>query len=175
VIQIFKRKLNKTLHVTITIDTWSKAESSRNFLGITVHFIANKARKIESGNIDIVKLFECTVDYTAYAILGILKKWCIDIDKVVAVVTNNESNVIFGQDRHIICFAIDLMAKNFIKNSKGFNLVNKVRSVVKFVKSSTNPTKELSSMSNQLGYIWGWNKETHSGYQNEMETAYSTW
>jgi len=59
-----------------------------------VHFIANKARKIELGNIDVIKLFECTVDYTAYAILGILKKWCIDIDKVVAVVTNNESNVI---------------------------------------------------------------------------------
>jgi len=39
---------------------------------------------------------------------------------------------IFGQDGHIICFAhaIDLVAKNFIKNSKGFDL-NKVRSVVK--------------------------------------------
>jgi len=58
-----------------------------------VHCIANQARKIKLGNIDVVKLFECTVDYTAYAILGILKKWCIDIDKVVAVV-NNESNVI---------------------------------------------------------------------------------
>jgi len=53
---------------------------------------------------------------------------------------------LFGQGRHIICFAhaIDLVAENFIKNSKGFdNLVNKVRSAVKFVKSSTNLTKEL--------------------------------
>lgn len=87
-VQIFKQKLIKTLHVIITIDTWSEVEPFRNFLGEGErHFIANGKML---GNIEIVELFECL----AYAILNILMIWCIDIDKVIAVITNNESNVV---------------------------------------------------------------------------------
>lgn len=151
VAQIFKQKLNETSHVTITIDTWSEAESSRNFLGIMVHFVSNGTTKIESGNIEVVELFEST-EYIVREILSILTKWKININKVVAVVTNNESNIvnaviqIFGQDKHIICFVhtINSVAENSIKNCEGFNdLVNKVKSVLKFVNSSTDLTKKL--------------------------------
>ncbi|XP_024886694.1 zinc finger BED domain-containing protein 4-like [Temnothorax curvispinosus] len=161
VAQIFKQKLNEASHVTITLDTWSEVGSSKSFLGVTVHFIeANGVRKIESGNIAVFELLECCVDYTTHAILSILTKWDIDIDKVVAVVTNNESNIvstvtqIFSQDKHIMCFAhtINLVAENSIKNCEGlYYLVNKVRSVVKFVKSSTELTNELYQYQINLG------------------------
>ncbi|XP_071557747.1 zinc finger BED domain-containing protein 4-like [Temnothorax nylanderi] len=161
VAQIFKQKLNEASHVTITLDTWSEVGSSKSFLGVTVHFIeANGVRKIESGNIAVFEFLECCVDYTTHAILSILTKWDIDIDKVVAVVTNNESNIVsavtqtFGQDTHIMCFAhtINLVAENSIKNCEGlYYLVNKVRSVVKFVKSSTELTNELYQYQINLG------------------------
>ncbi|XP_011877713.1 PREDICTED: zinc finger BED domain-containing protein 4-like [Vollenhovia emeryi] len=142
---IFKQNLNKALHMTITIDTWSEVGSPGSFLGVKVYFIANKVKKIESGNIEVVELLEFTADCIASEILKILTKWCIDVNKVVAVVTNNEPDMIngvtriFEQKKHITCFAytINLVAENCLKNCKGLDkLVNKVRSIAKFVKNT---------------------------------------
>ncbi|XP_011156674.1 zinc finger BED domain-containing protein 4 [Solenopsis invicta] len=150
--QIFKQKLNKVLHMTITIDTWSEAGSSKRFLGLTVHFVTSGTKKIESGNIEVIELLEHTVDWTVLAIMNIMLKWCIPADKVTAVVTNNESNIvkaaieIFGQDKHMNCFAhiINLLAENALKNCEDLNnFINKVRSVVMFLKNNTDLTNEL--------------------------------
>lgn len=80
-VQIFKRKLNEILYVTISINTWSKEESCKSFLRIRIHFIASGTKKLESGNIEIIELYKYTIDYIACALLNALIKWCIDISK----------------------------------------------------------------------------------------------
>lgn len=145
-IKIFKKILNETLHVTISIDSWSEVGSFESFLRVTVHFVANGIRKLKSRNIEMIKLSEQhTADCIAFVLSKILQNWCIDIDKVTAVVTNDESNIvkavkkIFGQDKHIICFAhtINLVAEKSMKICENLsNIINKVRSVVKFIKNS---------------------------------------
>ncbi|KMQ93224.1 zinc finger bed domain-containing protein 1-like protein [Lasius niger] len=162
IVKIFKQQLNETLHVTISIDTWSEAVSCKSFLRVTVHFIASgkDSKKLESGNIELIELSEYTVDYIASALSNALKTWCIDISKVVAVITNHESNIvkavtqIFGQYKHITCFAhtINLVAKNSMKNCEGLSdIIDKVRLVVKFIKNSTDINNELHQRQVDLG------------------------
>ncbi|XP_029164695.1 zinc finger BED domain-containing protein 1-like [Nylanderia fulva] len=146
--KIFKKTLNETLHVTISIDSWSEVASFESFLSVTVHFIASETRKLKSKNIEMIKLSEQhSVNCIVLALENILLNWCIDIDKVAAVVTNDESNIvkaakkIFHQDKHIICFAhtINLVAENFVKNYESLsNIINKARLVVKFIKNSND-------------------------------------
>lgn len=152
VAQVFKQKLSETSYVTITTDVWSDTVSSKTYLGVVVHFVASGARKLESGNIEVIELSEYTENYMACSLLSALMRWGIDISKVIAVVTNNESSTVnaviqtFGQDRHIVCFAyiINVVAENCMKNCEGLgNMISKVRSIVKFAKSNVSVHDEL--------------------------------
>ncbi|XP_011149591.1 zinc finger BED domain-containing protein 4 isoform X2 [Harpegnathos saltator] len=159
-VQVFKQKLSAASYVTITTDIWTETTSSKSYLGVTVHFITNELRKLESGNIEIVELPERTENHIRCILLSALMKWNIDINKVVAVVTNNESTMVnavtqtFGQDKHILCFAhtINLVVENSINNCEGLgSVIDQVRKVVKFVKNSVYVTNKLHQRQIDLG------------------------
>lgn len=152
VAQVFKQKLNETPYVTITTDVWTETVFSKSYLGVTVHFIANDSRKLESCNIEVIELSECTEEYIGCTMLSALMKWNVAIGKVAAVVTNDEPNMVgavaqtFGQDKHIVCFAhtINLVVENSIKKCEGLgNVIDQVRRIVKIVRCNPYLTNEL--------------------------------
>lgn len=152
--QVFKRKLCEASHVTITTDVWSEtASSAKSYMGVTVHFVTNGGgRKLESGNVEVIELPERAENRIASGLLSTLTKWQIEIGKVVAVVTNDEPSMVgavartFGQDRHVACFAhvLNLVAEDSMKKCEGLaDIVDRVRSIVRYVKSSVDATGEL--------------------------------
>lgn len=157
--RIFQQKLTKTSHVTITIDVWSDTVRFKSYMGVAVHFVMTGSRKLESRNIEVIELLQHTGSYIAHALQRTLKKWNIDMNKVVAVVTNYESNIfsavvqIFGEERHVACFAhsINMVAENSIKSEGLAGIVRKVRSIVRYVKGSVCASHNLCQRQIDIG------------------------
>lgn len=124
---------------------------TRSFLGVTIHFIENL--EMCSATLGVYELSERhTAEYIAEKIELTCKEWDIQNNKVIAIITDNASNmvkaseIIFGKKRHIPCFAhtLNLVAQRAIENVEGLNvLFKKVKTIITWFKHSVVASDEL--------------------------------
>ncbi|CAH1106559.1 unnamed protein product [Psylliodes chrysocephalus] len=154
-----KQILNNVQSITITTDTWTADMQTKSFLGITIHFICDL--KLISCTIGVTELTEShTAAYIGSQLIEILNTWGINLEIVVAVVTDNAANIVkavhdkFGKVKHVPCFAhtLNLLCENSIKNTQGLNdLIEKVRLIVVYFKRSVKATDLLRKIQRDAG------------------------
>lgn len=172
---IYKQKFSSINNFSVTCDIWSETMSMRSFLGVTVHYI--QENKLISTTIEVHELTERHIaDYIGEQLLEILSKWNIDKNKVVAVITDSAQNMvsaiikIFDKQTHIPCFAhlLNLVVdhvltyntpkeKDAVSELREYliDLINKVRKIVKWVKSSEIASDELRKLQQKNGVLEG--------------------
>lgn len=93
-----------------------------------------------------------------------LNEWNIDVEKVVAIVTDNGANMVkavhdlVGKNKHVPCFAhtINLLCENALKITPNLLvLVEKVRAIVVWFKRSVHASDELRKVQKNKGILEG--------------------
>jgi len=92
--------------------------------------------------------------YISKIISEILDEWHIQINSVVAVITDNASNIkkairdTFGRKRHIPCFAhtLNLVIQDAIATPEFQTIVKKVKNIVTYFKRSVKATNALNEL-----------------------------
>ncbi|CAD6216497.1 GSCOCG00011341001-RA-CDS [Cotesia congregata] len=142
---LFQEKLSKIECFSLIADVWTDTHNSRSFLGCTAHY--HFEGKLSEAVLGVKELQERhTAENIAKALKSMLEAWKIDIKKVVAVVTDNGSNMVkavndlFGSAKGVRCFAhsLNLVMQELIDKSPEITeIVNKVKKIVTFFKSPT--------------------------------------
>ncbi|XP_036320331.1 zinc finger BED domain-containing protein 4-like [Rhagoletis pomonella] len=156
---LFKTYIKNAENYCITYYIWTEPMQNKSFLGVTIHFLDKF--KLLSGTLGI---FEMTEGHRSVCITEKLKdifeEWHISIDKVSAIITDNDSTVMkvnrdmFGEKKIIPCFAhtINIVVAKSIDDSKNCtDLINKVRDIVKFIKKNVNASDELRKRQTDMG------------------------
>lgn len=147
----FIAKISEARNYTLTTDVWTDSNTSKSYLGLTVHYLWEK--KIESGTFGVEPLTEShTSAYLSERIAKVCLEWNIDLTKVNTVVSDNAENIVkaikdlFGASKHIPCFAHTLnlipQAALGLDSKKQENvpgvppLISKVKGIVTFFKRS---------------------------------------
>lgn len=151
-------KFSQAKNYTLTSDVWSDSNTSKSYLGFTLHYLWEK--KIESATFGVEPLTEAhTAAYLSERIYNVCLDWNIEIAKVNATVTDNAENIVkamkdlFGAGKHIPCFAHTLnlipQAALGLNSKKEENvsgvpcLISKVKEIVTFFKRSLKASDEL--------------------------------
>lgn len=175
--EMYKKQFREIDYFCVTCDIWSEMMSCRSFLGITVHYILNN--KLATTSIAVHPLDDRhTANLIGSKLSELLLQWNINPDKVVAVVTDSAANMVsaiqttFGKDKHIPCFAhlINLVSENIltkkqpskVKEQKDntddkhvSDLIEKVRTIVKWVKASVINSDEIRKLQINSGVAQG--------------------
>lgn len=164
---IFKTYIINAESYCMTYDIWTETMQNKSFVGVTVHFLEKS--ELLSGTIGVFELTEShTSAYVTEKLQDIFTEWNISIDKVSAVITDNDSTVMkvsrnmFGEKKIIPCFAhaINLVVTKSIEDAKDCSeLIGKVRDIVKFIQRSVNASDELRKRQIEMGLIEGQIKE----------------
>lgn len=167
---IFKTYIKNAENYCITYDIWTETMQNKSFVGVTIHFLDKL--KLLSGTLGVFELTEShTSAYITEKLQDIFIEWNISIDKVTAVITDNDSTVMkvnrnmFGEKKIIACFAhtINLVVTKSIDDAKKCTeLIGKVRNIVKFIKRSVNASDELRKRQTQIGLKEGQIKKNDS-------------
>lgn len=149
--KIVAEKFKNVDHFCLTTDIWTETMTNTGYLGLTVHFL--HLNELQSMTIGVFELEEShTGDYIGQQLIGILRGWNIDTEKVMAIVTDSGANMIkairetFGANKHIPCFAhmINRVAEESIRKTSGLNdIIDQVRNIVKYIKKRQDMTLEL--------------------------------
>lgn len=151
---LFKNKIKGLRsNITLTTDIWTDTMQTRSFLGVTIHFYDEERMAMASVTLGVYELAEShTAEYIGRMLLQTCHEWCIDPEKVSAVVTDGGANVVkavdisFGKKCHIICFAhlINLVAQKSIAKTKELpELIGSVKRIVTWFKHSVVASDEL--------------------------------
>lgn len=164
--KLFKEKLNLINNITLTSDIWTDIQT-KSFLGVTIHYILDV--QLISATLGVVELSEShTAQYISSEILKILAEWDINVENVVAVVTDNGANIVksvydtFGKNKHVPCFAhtLNLVCENSIKNAEGLSeLLQKIRAIVTWFKRSVHASDQLRKHQKDKGIPEGSQKK----------------
>ncbi|XP_028157050.1 zinc finger BED domain-containing protein 1-like [Ostrinia furnacalis] len=164
---IFKNYIKSAQYYCLTYDIWTETMQNKSFVGVTIHFL--EETKLTSGTLGVFELFERhTAEYVQRRLTEILTEWCISIDKVTAIVTDNDSTVMkvnrdmFGEKKIIPCFAhtVNLTIDNPLTRSEtASQIIGKVREIVKFIKRSVNASDELRKKQREAGCKEGQTKK----------------
>ncbi|XP_070527717.1 E3 SUMO-protein ligase ZBED1-like [Cardiocondyla obscurior] len=142
-------------HIALTCDIWSDMMTARSFIGITSHFLFGINMRTK-----ILAMQELEDRHTSTNIKSHLTDICqkmgINNNKIVAIVTDNGSNMInasvlfFDETRHLRCFThtLNLIVKEALK-SETIKIISKIRNIVKYFKASVLKSKLLKDK--QLG------------------------
>ncbi|XP_014298152.1 zinc finger BED domain-containing protein 4-like [Microplitis demolitor] len=149
--EVFKKYIKEAEHYCITYDIWTETMQNKSLVGVTIHFLENS--KLTSGSLGVFELLDKhTAEYVQKRLTDIFQQWNISIDKVTAVVTDNDSMVMkvnkdmFGEKKIIPCFShtVNLVVMNSLDKSKvASTIISKEREIVKFIKRSVNASDEL--------------------------------
>ncbi|XP_063226693.1 zinc finger BED domain-containing protein 4-like [Bacillus rossius redtenbacheri] len=148
---LFKTYIKNADNYCITYDIWTETMQTKSFVGITIHFLDKS--QLLSGTLGVFELTEHhTSLYITEKLTDIFSEWNISIEKVSAVITDNDSTVMkvnrdmFGEKKIIPCFAhtINLVVTKSIDDANNCTeLISKVRDIVKYIKKSVNASDEL--------------------------------
>lgn len=149
---LFKNKIKGlSSNLTLTTDIWTDTMQTRSFLGVTIHFYDEE--RMTSVTLGVYELAEShTAEYIGRMLLQTCQEWCIDPEKVSAVVTDGGANVVkavdiaFGRKCHILCFAhlLNLVAQKSIAKTKQLpELIGSVKRIVTWFKHSVVASDEL--------------------------------
>ncbi|XP_025207175.1 zinc finger BED domain-containing protein 6-like [Melanaphis sacchari] len=107
-----KNKLSLVENITLTTDIWTDTINTKSYLGMTGHYLSLSKLQLESVMLGVLELQE---RHTSENIIGwldnLLKKWGIEKNQVILVVTDSGANIkhavynFFGKDKHLPCFA----------------------------------------------------------------------
>lgn len=105
---IFKQILQRAENYCLTYDIWTETMTNKSFLGITVHYMENF--ELLSGTFGVIELFEShTAEYLERELSKVMSDWGITVEKVTAVVTDNDSSMMklirsmFGENHSMFC------------------------------------------------------------------------
>ncbi|XP_077270860.1 zinc finger BED domain-containing protein 4-like [Temnothorax americanus] len=153
---IIKTMLSKVKHLCLTTDIWTEPFNTRSYIGITVHYINFEAMRLECISLGIKELEKShNAEYISTIISEVLDEWHINADAVVAVVTDNASNMAkairdtFGHQKHMGCFAhtLNLAVQDAIAATPEFQtVVKKVKSIVTYFKRSVKAADALKEL-----------------------------
>lgn len=156
---LFKMYIKNAESYCITYDIWTETMQNKSFIGVTIHFL-DKSRLL-SGTLGVFELTEShTSLYIIQKLTDIFTEWNVSIEKVSAVITDNDSTVMkanremFGEKKIIPCFAhtINLVVTKSIDDSNNCTeLITKVRDIVKYIKRSVNASDELRKRQLEMG------------------------
>lgn len=156
---LFKMYIKNSESYCITYDIWTETMQNKSFIGVTIHFL-DKSRLL-SGTLGVFELTEShTSLYIIQKLTDIFTEWNVSIEKVSAVITDNDSTVMkanremFGEKKIIPCFAhtINLVVTKSIDESNNCTeLITKVRDIVKYIKRSVNASDELRKRQLEMG------------------------
>jgi hypothetical protein len=137
--EVYRNLIDSVQNITLTTDAWTDILNSKSYLGVTMHFIQNL--QLVSVVLDVHPLSERhTADYLRETITKIQKSWNISNSKVVCIVTDGGANIVkasndlFGEIRHLHCFAhkLNLIPQRAISNvPKLVLLIKKVKQITK--------------------------------------------
>lgn len=160
---LFKTYITNSASYCITYDIWTETMQNKSFIGVTIHFLDKS--QLLSGTLGVFELTEShTSMYIAQKLTDIFAEWNVSIEKVSAVITDNDSTVMkvnremFGDKKIIPCFAhtINLVVTKSIDDSKiCTELIGKVRDIVKYIKKSVNASDELRKRQIDMGVKQG--------------------
>ncbi|XP_036143360.1 zinc finger BED domain-containing protein 4-like [Monomorium pharaonis] len=136
---------------------WTEPFNTQNYIGLTVHYINFELMQLECLSLGIKELEEShNAEYIQPTIVSeILDEWHINTDSVVAVITDNASNITkamrdtFGHRRHMPCFAhtLNLVIQDSIAATPELQIVvKKVKSIVTYFKRSVKATDALKEL-----------------------------
>lgn len=148
--ETFKKKLSSIENLTLTTDIWSDTFNMKSFIGVTVHF--GIEIELISVTLGVYELDERhTSQYISEMLLKTCAEWGINKDYVMAVVTDNASNMVkaveltFGKKKHIPCFAhtLNLVAEGTMACTEWQKIVFKIKAIVTWFKQSCVASDEL--------------------------------
>ncbi|XP_030750852.1 zinc finger BED domain-containing protein 4-like [Sitophilus oryzae] len=159
----FKTMIKNINHFTVTTDIWTADMQAKSFIGVTIHFI--KDLLMLSATLGVSELDEShTAGYISSILASCLNEWDIDMEKVVAIVTDNGANMVkaaqdlVGKQKHVPCFAhtLNLLCENAVKNTANLlALIEKVRAIVIWFKRSVYASDELRKVQKSRGILEG--------------------
>jgi len=148
--------LSKINHLCLTTDIWTEPFNTRSYIGITVHYINFETMQLENLSLGIKELEEShDAKYISKIISEILDEWHIQINPVVAIITDNASNIkkairdTFECKRHIPCFAhtLNLVIQDAIATTPEFQtIVKKVKNIVTYFKRSVKAMNAFNEL-----------------------------
>ncbi|XP_043474458.1 E3 SUMO-protein ligase ZBED1-like isoform X1 [Leptopilina heterotoma] len=149
-----KLELADVKALCLTSDAWKNNLTCQTYLGLTVHYY--KFEKLQSIKLGTFPLEEShTGEYISEKLATLCKDWKIELESVVAVITDNAANMVkainltFGREKQLGCFAhsLQLVPTNAIKFTPGLSaLISSVKRLVTFFKQSTNASDELRKL-----------------------------
>lgn len=178
-----KSQLLQINRFSLTMDIWTETMNERSYLGVTLHYLESTELK----TIDLaVSALETnhTGENISQALENVLEKWEIPKEKIVLVVTDNGANMIaasaifFGKknypNKHIGCFAhtINLIVAASLKHFRMLPLIEKVRSIVKFVKNSVKQSDMLRKFQQEDGIPEGEQKKLILDVQTRWNSTF---
>ncbi|XP_011859962.1 PREDICTED: zinc finger BED domain-containing protein 4-like [Vollenhovia emeryi] len=151
-----KTMLSKIDTLRLTTDIWTETFNTQSYIGITAHYINFEGMQLECLSLGIKELEKChNAEYISTIVSEIVDEWYINADSVVAVITDNASNIVkairdtFGYRRHMPCFAhtLNLVIPNSITATPEFQtVVKKVKSIVTYFKRSVKAEDALKDL-----------------------------
>ncbi|KAG8234167.1 hypothetical protein J437_LFUL013469 [Ladona fulva] len=143
-----KNEIKATENYSLTTDIWTESGNTISYLGLTVHYLKNGSFK--AGILVISELrSNHTAEYLRNVIQGLCKEWYIDLNKVVSVVTDNGMKDLFGEEKHLSCFAhcIHLVATAGLSKVPDVQaIIGKVKTIVTFFKHSVVASDKLRQL-----------------------------
>lgn len=177
---MFKDYIQKAESYCLTYDVWTETMQNKSFLGITIHF--NDSTRLKSGTLGVIELTQKhTAEYLETELRKFLREWGVSVEKVSAVVTDNDATMmkmnraIFGEKRIIPCFAhtLNLIVSKSLEHSGDLmELISKVRGIVKFIKRSVNASDELRKRQIEAGCSEGNVKKLILDVKTRWNSAY---
>lgn len=146
---IVKELLHQAEWISLTADVWTETMTVTSFLGLTVHLLHDGCLK--SIILGVYELSEShTSEYLSSCCTMCFNEWNIEINKVVAVVTDNGANItkcvtnIFGRNRHLPCFAhtINLVAQKIVDDDSVKN-ITKMRTIITYFRQSVSAADQF--------------------------------
>ena len=149
-----KKCLESVAHVCLTTDIWT-SRATQGYITVTCQFLD----ELWQMQTFVLETFNLTVSRTAESIAAELKRIANDrliADKVVALVTDNASNMVAVARltgwKHILCFAHTL---NLIVQAALFSVMadlkTKCKSIVTLFHQSTKASDKLMEVQQQIG------------------------
>lgn len=120
--EVFKKYLQAAEYYCLTYDIWTETMQNKSFVGVTIHCLEKS--NLMSGTLGVFELFERhTAEYVQRRLTEIFHEWCISIDKVTAIVTDNDSTVMkvnrdmFGEKKNntMLCTHSKFNYRKFVK------------------------------------------------------------
>lgn len=153
----YKDKIIKAECVSLTTDIWTDSQM-RSFLGLTVHFLDGVS--LQSGTFGVYLMDERhTAEYIVHKMQEACCEWGLSEENIVGIVSDNAGNMVkacetmLGKNKHIHCCAhtLNLVPEKILKTTEISDLLEKVRKIVKWFKTSVVGSDQLRKIQKERG------------------------